>query len=86
MTNVALDCACCSATGARASCACSRSRRVLAVASVTTVAFFADRVRQALMREANQLLGGDLVVIADHPWSRSCARKSPGAASRAPRA
>jgi putative ABC transport system permease protein len=40
---------------------------VVAVASVTTVAFFADRVKQALNREASQLLGADLVVVSDHP-------------------
>ena len=39
----------------------------IAVASVTTVGFFADRVQSALDRQANELLGGDLVVIADHP-------------------
>lgn len=39
----------------------------VAVASVTTVGFFADRVKGALDRQANELLGGDLVVIADHP-------------------
>lgn len=42
---------------------------VVAVASVTSVAFFADRVRQALVQEAHQLLGGDVVLVADHPWS-----------------
>jgi putative ABC transport system permease protein len=40
---------------------------LVAVASVTTVGFFADRVRGALDRQANELLGGDLAVIADHP-------------------
>lgn len=40
---------------------------VVAVASVTTVGFFADRVHQALNRQANQLLGADLVVSADRP-------------------
>jgi putative ABC transport system permease protein len=40
---------------------------VLAVASVTTVAFFADRVRQALTQEASQLLGADVVVVSDRP-------------------
>ena len=40
---------------------------VIAVASVTTVGFFADRVQGALDTQANDLLGGDLVVIADHP-------------------
>ncbi|MCG6876616.1 MAG: FtsX-like permease family protein [Betaproteobacteria bacterium] len=41
---------------------------VIAVASVTSVAFFADRVRQALVRDAHQLLGGDLLLVADEPW------------------
>ncbi len=40
---------------------------VIAVASVTTVGFFADRVQAALDAQANELLGGDLVVIADQP-------------------
>jgi len=40
---------------------------VVAVASVTSVSFFADRVRQALTRDAHQLLGGDLLITADHP-------------------
>jgi putative ABC transport system permease protein len=40
---------------------------VVAVASVTSVGFFADRVRQALVRDAHQLLGADLVVAADNP-------------------
>src|SRR4051812_26321322 len=42
---------------------------VLAVASVTSVGFFADRVRQALSRDAHQLLGADVLMVADHPWS-----------------
>ena len=40
---------------------------VIAVASVTTVGFFADRVQAALDAQANELLGGDLVLIADKP-------------------
>ncbi|MGH8679023.1 MAG: ABC transporter permease, partial [Burkholderiales bacterium] len=40
---------------------------VVAVASLTTVAFFADRVGRTISREANQLLGADLVVISDRP-------------------
>ncbi|OFZ85874.1 MAG: ABC transporter permease [Betaproteobacteria bacterium RBG_16_64_18] len=43
---------------------------VVAVASVTSVGFFSDRVRQALTREAHQLLGADLLLHADHPWRR----------------
>ncbi len=42
---------------------------VLAAASVSSVAFFADRVRQALTREAHQVLGADVLLSADHPWS-----------------
>jgi putative ABC transport system permease protein len=41
---------------------------VVAVAALTAVGFFADRVRQALEREANQMLGADLLLIADHSW------------------
>ncbi len=40
---------------------------LIAVASVTTVGFFADRVQGALDRQANELLGGDLVLVADQP-------------------
>jgi putative ABC transport system permease protein len=40
---------------------------VLAVASVGTVAFFADRVKRGLEEQANLLLGADLMVSGDHP-------------------
>lgn len=43
---------------------------VVAVAAVTAVGFFTDRVGRALEREAQQLLGADLLLVADHPWSR----------------
>lgn len=46
---------------------------VVAVTSVTSVSFFADRVRQALTRDAHQLLGGDLLITADHPLDRAFA-------------
>ncbi len=42
---------------------------IVAVAALTAVGFFTDRVRQALALEANQLLGADLLLISDHPWS-----------------
>jgi len=42
---------------------------VLAVGGVSSVAFFADRVRQALTREAHQVLGADVLMTADHAWS-----------------
>ncbi|HJS36683.1 MAG TPA: ABC transporter permease, partial [Burkholderiales bacterium] len=41
---------------------------VIAVASITSVAFFADRVGRALVRDAHQLLGADLVLVSDHRW------------------
>lgn len=41
---------------------------IVAVAALTAVGFFTDRVRQALEREANQLLGADMLLTADHPW------------------
>ncbi len=40
---------------------------IVAVGSVTTVAFFADRVGRSLTSEASQLLGADLVVVSDKP-------------------
>lgn len=40
---------------------------VLAVASVGTVGFFADRVKGALTGQANLLLGGDLMISGDRP-------------------
>lgn len=39
----------------------------LAVASLTAVRFFADRVQQGLTREANTLLAADLALVSDHP-------------------
>jgi putative ABC transport system permease protein len=38
---------------------------IIAVAGVTTVGFFTDRVNLALNRQANQLLGADLVISHD---------------------
>ncbi len=38
---------------------------IIAVAGVTTVGFFTDRVQLALNRQANQLLGADLVISHD---------------------
>ncbi|MFO1325080.1 MAG: FtsX-like permease family protein [Burkholderiales bacterium] len=40
---------------------------VLAVGSVGTVAFFADRVKNSLTTQANLLLGADLLVSGDRP-------------------
>ena len=40
----------------------------LAVASVTSVACFSDRLGRALVRDVHQLLGAALVLVSDHPW------------------
>ena len=37
---------------------------VVAVASLTTVSFFCDRGSRTISREANQLLGADLLVVS----------------------
>jgi len=39
----------------------------LAVAALTAVGFFADRLKGGLQRDARQLLGGDAVVASDNP-------------------
>ena len=40
---------------------------MIAVASLSSVGFFADRLRSGLQRDAHQLLGADLLVSADFP-------------------
>jgi putative ABC transport system permease protein len=40
---------------------------VIAVAAVSAVGFFTDRVQQALAQQSNLLLGADLVLASDHP-------------------
>ena len=40
---------------------------VIAVGSMTSVGFFSDRIDGALRQQANELLGGDAVIVADHP-------------------
>jgi putative ABC transport system permease protein len=44
---------------------------VVAVASLSSVGFFVDRMRAGLERDANQLLGADLVITADQPVSEA---------------
>lgn len=48
----------------------------LAVASLSAVAFFGDRVSQALGREANTLLAADLVLVSDHPIAETYAAEA----------
>jgi len=38
----------------------------LAVAAVSSVGFFSDRLQGGLQRDARQLLGGDVVLVSDH--------------------
>jgi putative ABC transport system permease protein len=40
---------------------------LVAVAALTSVSFFTDRVSRSVVSEANQLLGGDLRVVSDTP-------------------
>ena len=49
---------------------------VLAVASVGTVGFFTDRVKGALTRQANVLLGADLLVSGDRPLADEFVREA----------
>ncbi|QID17745.1 FtsX-like permease family protein [Nitrogeniibacter mangrovi] len=44
---------------------------IVAVASLVSVGLLTDRVSRSLDREANQLLGGDLLLRADTPWPDS---------------
>lgn len=39
----------------------------LAVASLSAVGFFADRLKSGLQRDAKQMLGGDAVLVSDNP-------------------
>lgn len=42
---------------------------IVAVAAISSVGFFVDRIRSALNLQARQLLGGDLVIASDAPLS-----------------
>ncbi len=39
---------------------------ILAVAAITSVGFFTDRVNRALSQQANELLGADILIRSDH--------------------
>ena len=49
---------------------------LLAVAALTAVGFFADRLNAALARDARQLLGGDAIVASDQPAPPAFAAKA----------
>src|SRR5450432_2027550 len=48
----------------------------LAVAALTAVGFFADRINGGLARDARQLLGGDAIVASDQPTPSSFEAKA----------
>jgi putative ABC transport system permease protein len=48
----------------------------LAVASLTAVGFFADRLKGGLQRDARQLLGGDAVLRSDNPTPAAFVEKA----------
>lgn len=48
----------------------------LAVAALTSVGFFADRLQGGLQRDALQLLGGDVVVASDNPTPQAFVDKA----------
>ena len=48
----------------------------LAVAALTAVGFFADRLKGGLQRDARQLLGGDAVISSDKPSSAAFLAKA----------
>jgi putative ABC transport system permease protein len=52
---------------------------VVAVSALSSVGFFIDRMRAGLARDANQLLGADLLVNADNPvppnWRQEAGRR-----------
>ena len=50
---------------------------VIAVGALSSVGFFVDRVSNGLQRDANQLLGADLVVSADAPILATLQAKAP---------
>lgn len=47
---------------------------LIAVTCVTSVAFFTDRIGQALKYQSSELLGADLRLITDHPVAESLSR------------
>ncbi|MDO9096392.1 MAG: ABC transporter permease [Rubrivivax sp.] len=49
---------------------------MLAVAALTAVGFFADRLNTGLQRDARQLMGGDAVVTSDRPAPAELAAKA----------
>jgi putative ABC transport system permease protein len=51
---------------------------LLAVAALTAVGFFADRLNRGLERDARQLMGGDAIVGSDKPTPPELAARATG--------
>jgi putative ABC transport system permease protein len=51
---------------------------MLAVAALTAVGFFANRLNNGLLRDASQLLGGDALVASDQPAPPAVAERARG--------
>ena len=49
---------------------------VLAVAALSAVGFFSDRLQAGLWRDARQLIGGDAVVVSDKPSAENFVQKA----------
>lgn len=49
---------------------------MLAVAALSAVGFFADRIEGGLARDARQLLGGDAIVVSDQPTPEAFVAKA----------
>ena len=49
---------------------------VIAVGSLTTVGFFTNRVQLALTQQSNQLLGADLSIVSDRPFTADFASEA----------
>jgi putative ABC transport system permease protein len=49
---------------------------VLAVAALSAVGFFSDRLQAGLWRDARQLIGGDAVVVSDKPTAENFLQKA----------
>ena len=55
---------------------------LLAVAALSAVGFFADRLEGGLRRDARQLLGGDVVLVSDQPPPAAWRERAQGAGLR----
>ena len=49
---------------------------LIAVASLSSVGFLSNRIQAGLERESHQMLGADLLLLSDHPWDQSFAKKA----------